>query len=503
MGRFMDQRGVAMVTVLLVGAVLTVVSSTAAFVTIKEFNATNDDLKATRALGYAEAGLDRALVALRQETWNWEQVVMAGCPGFARLDETYDEDATAGPDYADVLTGSLGDGTYNVVIERDKTENACPADTPDVRLAQVVSITSTGRHPEAMRKIQQTIELRYRGLPIGLYAEEGVSGGGSGDVTDVSLITPGNVDQREKISFAGFDPFYKVGDFYPATDPSGRYPANFFDATERALPMPAAAHAIGPMQNTPGAQEHPPAPRCNFNGNKGTPGQSVWDSSGPALETVLTAGCSNWVATWPNGSTISPRYPPVADFNSSDLSRVTPSPQIELEDFDFLKGSAESSGLYCSYLGGSNQPDFCTGWGGTPTGQTLKDSDLPAAEENFVVYIDMPPGTDAQHDSAQQTIVWQPDDFAPCTDGGPNRSVVLVVRHGSVQLANGSDFLGAIIAPEGTVSAAGNHTTEGTIIARRLNLSGTGQFKLSECWLDELKFTFIQVNALGWRELDR
>src|SRR5687768_361922 len=125
--RLRNQRGVAMVTVLLVAAVLTVVSSTAAFVTIEEFSATNDDLKAARALSYAEAGIDRALYALRSGIWEWDEMVMAGCSGFDVLDKDYDADSG-------VLAGSVGAGEFEVVIERDQLGNdeACPSEVPGI-----------------------------------------------------------------------------------------------------------------------------------------------------------------------------------------------------------------------------------------------------------------------------------------------------------------------------------------------------------------------------------
>lgn len=501
-----DQRGVAMVTVLLVGAVLTVVSSTAAFITIEEFNSTNDDLKASRALAFAEAGLDRALLAMKQEQFGWGETVMAGCPGYPVIDSSYSADL------ANVLSGTLANGTYEVEVSRDQDQNAvaCPSDVPELDEEQIVNITSTGSHPDAVRTVRQTIAMKWRGLPIGLYAKEGVDASGTGDVTDVSLVTPGPIDGREKISFVGFDPFYDVGDFWPdddvasePTDTTPRYlPGHFTSASTLDLPAPAAAHAVGTITQTNGTAEHPPQPNCTFNGNSGTRGQSVWDGSGSAPATPLTTGCTVNPNRWVNAS-YSPSRPPTANFQALDAARVAPTPTLELEDYEFLKGSAQDTGLYCSYLSGGNQPDFCTGAGSTPTGQNIDDSDLPADQDRIVVYIEFPPGTDADHDSPQQTIEWTAQDFEPCVEGEDNRTVVLVVRNGSVALPTNATLMGAIIAPEGTVSAVGGHTTEGTVIARRIDLGGNGEFLLSECWLTEVGPTFLQIEALSWQEVDR
>lgn len=499
-----------MVTVLLVGAVLTVVSSTAAFVTIQEFRSTNDDLKSARALGYAEAGLDRVLVAMRQNTWKWEQVVMAGCPGYPVIDAAYDgPDAGTAPDFPTLMNGSLGNGTYSVVIQRDTDTSACPGSTPSPRNAQSIKVTSTGRHPDAMRRVEQTIDLETRGLPIGLYAEQTVDGGGNGSVTNISLITPGNVVRRNQINFVGFDPYYKIGDFFPNVDPSGRYSTGLFTDAERALQIPAAAHALGLMEKTNGTDEHVTVPSCDFNGNNGTSGQSVWDGSGPAPNTQLTQGCTTNPNNWSVSFGAARRFPPTSDFNSTDLARVRPTPDLDQEDYDFLKGAAKSNGLYCSYDAVSNSPTSCQGAGASfPNNQLIQDDNLPD-KDSFVVFIDFPALPAGDPDAAylpKREISWSAaNSFTACSSasGARNKSVVIVVRNGSLRITAGSELSGAIFAPEGQVYAGGTHLSEGTVIARRINLAGSGTYTLSDCWMKNMPFTFLVANATNWRELDR
>ena len=54
-----------MVTVILIGAALTSVTTIAAYSTIKDFQSGTDDRKAAEALSYAEAGVDRFVQYLR------------------------------------------------------------------------------------------------------------------------------------------------------------------------------------------------------------------------------------------------------------------------------------------------------------------------------------------------------------------------------------------------------------------------------------------------------
>src|SRR5687768_4057219 len=79
MRRLAGERGVAMVTVLMVAAVLTVVSSTAAFITVQEFRAGTDDRRAGKALATAEAGIDRAMLWIRSFQLPWKDIVLSGC----------------------------------------------------------------------------------------------------------------------------------------------------------------------------------------------------------------------------------------------------------------------------------------------------------------------------------------------------------------------------------------------------------------------------------------
>ena len=66
LNRVKEETGIAMVIVLFVGAALTVVASTAAFVTIQDFRAGGDDRRAAEALSYAESGVERLMLQIRR-----------------------------------------------------------------------------------------------------------------------------------------------------------------------------------------------------------------------------------------------------------------------------------------------------------------------------------------------------------------------------------------------------------------------------------------------------
>ena len=77
--RMRDERGVALVTVLFIGAVMTVTVSAAAFIAVGEFRASNRDRGATTALALSEAGIDRTIQWIRSNKVPWRFIALSGC----------------------------------------------------------------------------------------------------------------------------------------------------------------------------------------------------------------------------------------------------------------------------------------------------------------------------------------------------------------------------------------------------------------------------------------
>ena len=190
--KFQDQSGVALVTVLLAGAVLTAVTSTAAFMTIREFAATDDDQQSSRALSIAESGLDRMIIAMKSKEWG--DMSVAGC----------------GTTPAFTVTGAIDEGTADEGTFTATVVNTnCPATgvIPRPDAEQRLRIESTGDTADASRIVEQRVDINSATLPIGVFAETfaHVGGVGNGEFRNLSLITPGNVTGREKLETVGFD----------------------------------------------------------------------------------------------------------------------------------------------------------------------------------------------------------------------------------------------------------------------------------------------------------
>jgi hypothetical protein len=481
------QTGVAMVTVLLVGASLTVLASTGAFMTVKEFQAGTDDRKAAEALAIAEAGVDRFVELIRGGSLTWGEIRLAGC------------DADHPPLG---ISGSVGKGTFTAEFQafNHVTQEFPPAacigseDNPrsdSPRTAQWFAITSKGEQPAATRSIRQVVQVGVLGLPIGIYAEK-FDANGSSDFDAISFISPGDVQGREKMSFEGLDPYYTLEDFWPSMD---------------STPVPAGLHTLGTAflkKANQNSREHPPSPNCGANGPQGAAGQTLWDQTGSGAD--ITAGCAQY-AGYDDGPPAG-SFPPTSLITS--LENVVPQPDLSDQDYLTLRATAKREGLYCLIkTTGERQ---CTRMGGswTPSGNgntvQVNQTDLnvpvgsPAIPNNLLAYFEF---EDAAAAESGNQVNWRAT-VSPCSDvPADNRSVVVIVRGGSYDGDSGAYVNGFVLAPDGEVELRGSHTVHGTIIAKSVDVQGTAQFELSSCWVRNMPGPFLDVTPERWSEVDR
>lgn len=491
-----NEAGVAMVTVLLIGAVMTVVSSGAAYLTIKEFQSGQSDRKASEALAFAESGVDRMLLELRRNAnLNWNRISEAGClyepialdKGNLGGQRSYNAYLTVyHPDLAPAArlpdlrawkkSGDAWSSTWNdgAPLCTDTTRPGPAPGGPQV--PQYFAITAIGAHPTATRVVRQVVKIGARGLPIGLYAETVHVQGGRPTATNISLVTPGDVESRENLNFVGTDPYYKLGDFWQGESMS--------------VAAPAAAHARGSIYCRKqdcgnDTLEHPGSLNCAFNG-----GQSQWDQSGGGGSLTGFARCP--------GTTSGP--PPYSSFSDSDLANATPRPRLTEQDYENLRGSAKESGLYCAVAASY----VCT----TPSGAFSTNGTIqsvPGVANNYVAYFDFPSSGDPF--SNGRTVTWKAA-AGPCNlDATLTKSVIIVVRYGSVDLTGKDTIVGAFFAPEGQLWFRGSGGTvkiEGTSIAKQFDFGGNAEVMLSDCWVKNLPGTgFLSVTPQTFSEVDR
>jgi hypothetical protein len=532
--RMRDQRGVAMVTVLLIAAALTAVASAAAFTTIKEFRSSTQDRRSARALAYAEAGIDRMINYIKNGKIKWSDIALAGCPVGSPVRYTGEEAHPA-------LTlpgggqGTVGSGSYSVKLEvynpitpnvaNRSVPGACSDasyprvwDSPKVPAnhwsgtSQYFAIIATGASapsatpcPQlaggACRTVRQVVRIRGVGLPVGIYAKTSADMSGNPSMQNISLVTPGTVTGRDKVGFSGLDPYYYVGDF---TDWSS------MAASTKLLHVPAAVHAGGSISlgGVVGSRlEHPTtsllsgtsylnctANRTTGTSPNGTPGQSMWDQSGPGY-----GGATSGTCTWTSPSGGPPNVPPPTSV-ISDVRTLAPQPDLSAEDYAALKATAQQEGIWCSIPASGAMTCRRSGqsWAGFGSG-TLQATDVtgasPALPNTFIAYI--------EYATAGSTLKWKPA-WGPCSDDPDvNKQVIIIVRKGHLDISGGGTIHGAAIVPEGDVEESGGGTFEGTIIANNFRNRGNAAFRLTECAIRNLPGPWLDITPAGWVEVDR
>ena len=474
--RLRNQRGVAMITVLFVGATLTVVGSSAAFITIHELRAGTDDRKAAEALSYAEAGVDRLLQELRRGSITWGLIREAGCqypplqlPQSTLGNGTYAAsltvyDPTAAPQSR--VPASPWSSANDAVAP-------CAGRTGTARDKAYFAITVIGTHPNAKRVVRQVVQIGSLNLPVGIYADS-VSANGNPDLNGIRLITPGDVIGREKLGFSGVDPYYKLSDFWPGMSST--------------TAVPTSVHALGTVyyKKAGTRSEHPPNMNCDANDGRGTIGQSMWDQSGRG-GVINGNKCSTWTGT--------PAGPPTTSlFTPDDLKRIAPRTSLSDQDYLTLKDAAQSSGIYCYFptSGGSQ----CTKKGAAVGGY----GDAAGLANNFVAYFEY---QDASKAMTSNQIHWGITWWGCNADPTLSKSAVIVVRQGSIFINANTMVNGAMFVPEGTFNDKGGHTFNGTILAKRFDSTGNPKKQLDSCWVNNMPGPFLDVVPSKWSELDR
>ncbi len=510
LARLRNESGVALVTVLFIGAALTVVTTTATFVAIQQAHSSLDDRKAETALGYAEAGIDSMIDYISSSgNVTANMLFNAGCPVNGVINYLTTAGLVQNPANAPVT--SLGNGTYQAYATVYNINSSDPATQFPPGACSALSgqgtsphdthyvvITSTGRSPAAKRVVQQVIKITPRGMPIGLYAQ-GINAGGTPNIVGDSMVTTDKIVGRDKLIFTGCDPYYKLSDFWPTVS---------FPSTTRCYPyVPSSAHAVGGIfmkQNgtEPEFTGGSGTINCTANGTSGSYAyQSLWDGDGSPGSGAFSGTC--------NGL---PGSPGTSRFTSADAARVAPQPTLTADDYDALKRAAQASGIYCSGPTAST----CTVAGTSATAPTTwQDGDiapvLNSGTLNFVAYFDFSGGS-----ASDNLVKWkasvQPvgttDGTACSSDPTKNRSVIIVVHNGSIELENGAVIEGAIILDGSGAQFKynGNPVIDGPIIAPNgtINMGGGPTFQLDSCYVTNMQsLLLLKATPVHWSEIDR
>ncbi|MGH2755883.1 MAG: hypothetical protein ACRDLB_15815 [Actinomycetota bacterium] len=480
-----DERGVAMVTVILIGAALTSVTTVAAFATIKDFHSGRDDRKAAEALSYAEAGVDRFVQYMRSGQVNYNLLNKAGCAGVI----------PNGTAPLSLPPGQVGGGTFTATLTvynpfaanaADRFPPAACANRPTTPhpgqggdLTYFV-ITSTGEHPVAKRVVQQVVAVKPVGLPIGLYANA-FDLKAHPQFNNISMVSETTITDRSKDRFTGADSYYKMSDFFTAV-------------TGRSLdePVPAAAHAVTGIYLKKSGNPEFASSTKNCTANSGD-SQSLWDSDGSSGSGLITSGCTGQVG-----------YPDSSKFTSGQLQALG-RPSLPEQELQALEEAAKNTGVFCSFPGvGGSGSSTCVKQGVTQSGTaypTYIQEVINSGTRNMVAFFEYRSGSPTQNNLGKTGTVWG------CNpDPALNKSITVVVRNGGVNYSGaGGDMVNGAFIIDGNFEATGSFTFNGTIVSKGTVSFGSSSelIQMDGCWVTNMPGPFLTVEPGAWREIDR
>lgn len=450
------ESGMAMMTTVMVMAVLTGFGVTVSVVSINNSQNAGRDRQAGEALNLAEGGVAQAVEYIRAygvAALTCHETTYDTNP----LDPSCDNAAPWGnPNPAKSQRVVFGANQhYRVFI------TVIQAPAPFSGLTGKYRVHSeglSGTGPGA-RRIEVDLTVKPFSFPLGIFGDD-ITAGGNMVVTQESIFAKNCVNQREKITFgSGVDIAYNI--------PPAVHSAQYIN------------YATNGCSSNDNRNIHDPKPRgpgiCYSGSGAGRPPISNahfdQDRLGGPLNTPDGAACLG-----AGGA-----YPQTSFFDEAGLKSYGYQPGgLTKAEYDALRARAQSMGTYYK----------------TPVNPALPAAFAPE-NPNAVLFYDL--------SNTGGTVSLQQADI-PGYDSSwcGRRSIVIVVINGNLDFNGGIDIVGALFVPQGTIKGNGGAKLIGTVFARRLD-SITGGFtsSLESCFFDNFPGGLINITPSRFAEVDR
>lgn len=467
--RARSEDGAALLTTIFLMAILTAMASTVTVMTVNNVGNAGRDRQGTSALALSEGGIAQAVSHLRSPQALRRLACAPDCKAANPWGEKPDRLDNNDGFPAHTVTVVSGE-TYEVWIE--------PLQPLDVAsfTPGVYRVTSTGTSAgnPGNRTVQVDVEISPFKYPLAVVADT-VEPGGSGAVWAESVFSSGCVFKRDKIKFNGsIDAVYGV---------------------------PAAVHSAQYITESQGS------------GNSCGP----TDTKNIHHPSNSTNGCSNDVEYHydqdrqgknPVGSPCYAKFPASGSEPAYPLSSLVTSTE-ELEDkWNFQMEGLTASQLEILKAAAIEQGFYFTDTTAIPT--VLRDATTSAPYPQPILFYDL------QGSAVGGTV--NLNDFGsayarswPLTAGSASctgRAAFIVVRNGDVSM-NANTTLSASVfvlgpSPYGKVNKLnGGAQLIGTVYARTLDMTGTGDIRLDDCFVQNPPGQALEVRVTKFVEVDR
>ena len=440
--RTQGESGVALLSVLLVGVILTGLGLALARTTLTNLDNAGRDRVSSGALGVAEAGVASAIGYIRD---NGVNQLCAGC--------------TTPWNAAAPRTLSISGGRAVVTIT--VVERYAPPTVPLGRYL-IRSVGTTAGTSPGKRTVEQAIDVKPFAFPLGVYTAAKANLGGTVNITQESFFSGQCIDSRSKMTFlqgasgSWLDPYNDI--------PAGAHSASYITDTNTNV----CSTDLASVRATDAGALH----RTN------TCHETYWADQS-ALGGPFTSGtCALRTAGKGDYPTAGSRFShDVMRDRYGFLPRGLPEDQYAL-----LKAKAKANGTYF------------------PAGTAVT---IPAASAvpgtpgyNPVVYVE---GQDLSLGTEFNGYAWVAD--PSCV--GLHPSVLLVVERGSLKLGSSTNFTGNLFVPDGDVSFSGGAVLTGTVFTKNLKFTGSGTIGLNECAARGTHGSLLGVDKTRFRQLDQ
>lgn len=454
-----NDAGSAMVLTLMVMAVVTALATTVATVTINNLQSSVRAQQAGSAVNAADAGIAQAMSYLRNSgvrDLGCSPTCVANAWGNQNNPTTMSVPGIAGQ-------------VYKVWIEP-----VAPFPLNDPGLYRIHS-TGTAKG-SASRAVVADVQLTTTDVPKGVFART-INGGGNASVARESIFSTGCVYNRSKIQMSGTDLAYgipvAVHSSQIITDSNGT--GQYCPTTNK------------PIHRT-GTQNRDPRP-CNtaYPYDQDRLGGSL---TGTTCESAQTQYPNYYAGRDLNGDGSQ-------DVNGSylkddaalfDLFGIR-SPALTQAQIDQMRTIAQSQGNYWTFA-------QSTQWTSPDEPHAVMFFDLTQTDPGGVVDLNGITGFGRASNVSASDAACQ------------SKSLIIIIEGGNVRLNSNQQLFASLFltssAPYGQVfKANGNSQFIGTIYADTVNLNGTADLSIDECFLDNVSPALLDLSVSSYRELDR
>jgi hypothetical protein len=209
-----EERGVAMMTVVIMSAVLMVIAAGMYFVASREERMSQADNTGGQAFYYAEGGIETVLDMLNYaatENQLTQPRVDQSPNGYGYL---MDPEPANRQNPTDPVQMQIGNETFTVSVDEvDSNGDHCTGCGLNLTSANpaYLLITAEGNSGSGYRKLQQRVRVSASGYPLTFYIDGDVNANGNVALTNQSIFVRGNFYGREKLNLSGSDLWYGGG----------------------------------------------------------------------------------------------------------------------------------------------------------------------------------------------------------------------------------------------------------------------------------------------------